>query len=193
MHERAVVGRRARVLSTLVSEVLPVGGRVIDVGTGDGTLAALVGKRLPGITLTGLDVLARTETAVPVQLFNGLEIPFVDDAFDAVMLIDVLHHAADPHRLLRESARVAPIVVVKDHLSDGFLAEPILRFMDRVGNARHGVSLRYVYWKRAEWVDALRDAKLREVALVTRIPLYPVPASWIFGRDLHFIARLERL
>lgn len=165
---------------------------MLDIGAGDGALAALVQGRLPEIELTGVDVLVRTATAIPVSSFDGTTIPFDDSSFDAAMLVDVLHHAVDPLRLLREAARIAPVVVVKDHLADRTLAVPTLRFMDRVGNARHGVDLRYAYWRWAQWQDAIERASLREANVTRDVPLYPAPFSWIFGAHLHFVARLER-
>lgn len=192
IHERAVFGRRVRVLAELVAARLPECGRVLDIGAGDGTLAALVHERLSGVELTGIDVLVRNATLIPVSSFDGWTIPFDDSAFAAAVLVDVLHHAEDPLRLLQEAARVAPVVVVKDHLADRPLAELTLRFMDRVGNARHGVDLRYSYWRREQWTDAIARAGLREANVSHDVPLYPAPLSWIFGFGLHFIARLER-
>ena len=152
----------------------------------------LVHARRPGLDLTGIDVLVREETPIPVLPFDGLTVPFDDSSFDAAMLVDVLHHAEDPERLLAEAGRVAPVVVVKDHLADRVLARPTLRFMDRVGNARHGVDLRYEYWERRRWLEAERRAGLREASITRDVPLYPPPLSWVFGSGLHFVARLER-
>ena len=186
-------GRRTRVLAGLVAELLPERGAVLDVGTGDGTVAVLVRERRPGVELTGIDVLVRESTPFPVRAFDGLTIPFEDSSFVAVMLVDVLHHAEDPERLLRECARVAPVVVVKDHLADRPFAVPTLRFMDRVGNARHGVDLRYAYWGRSQWREAVARSGLHETRFSTGVPLYPPPLSWAFGRGLHFVARFERI
>lgn len=187
-----VRGRRALVLADLIAEHLPEQGRVLDVGSGDGALAGLVHEKLPDLEVTGIDVRVRAGTAIPVSGYGGLAIPRDDDAFDAVMLVDVLHHAEDPMRLLREAARVARVVVVKDHLADDFLAVPRLRFMDRVGNTRHGVDLPFSYWRRAEWEAAIESADLEVAAMSEDVPLYPGPLSWVFGRGLHFVARLER-
>ena len=71
------------------------------------------------------------------------------------MLVDVLHQTDDPMNLLREAVRVArQAIVIKDHLLQGAFAYPTLRFMDWVGNARHGVALPYNYWTPAEWHGA---------------------------------------
>jgi hypothetical protein len=81
-------------------------------------------------------------------------------------------------------------VVLKDHTADGVLAGPTLRFMDRVGNARHGVSLPYTYWPRRRWLEAFDELGLAVEGWDKDLGLYPAPASWVFGRSLHFVARL---
>ena len=110
--------------------------------------------------MSGIDVLVRPETKIPVQPFDGQRIPFADGAFDAVSFVDVLHHTDDPIVLLREAVRVAKTaVVIKDHLADGVLARPTLRFMDWVGNAGHGVVLPYNYWTQPQWSRAFARAR----------------------------------
>jgi hypothetical protein len=93
--------------------------------------------------------------------------------------------------MLREAVRVSrQVLVIKDHLADGFLARPTLRFMDWVGNAPHGVALPYNYWPRAAWMTAFLTLGLTVKVWNTEVPLYPWPASWVFGRSLHMIAQL---
>jgi hypothetical protein len=62
--------------------------------------------------------------------------------------------------------------------------------MDRVGNAAHGVALPYNYWSRDDWIGALRSLSLEPDEVISRLRLYPMPASFIFDRRLHFIARI---
>jgi len=81
--------------------------------------------------------------------------------------------------------------VVKDHLRNPWLARPTLRFMDWVGNRRHGVSVPDDYWRRRRWEDAFARAGLAVESLRT-IDLFPVPLTWIFDRGLHFVAGLRR-
>jgi SAM-dependent methyltransferase len=141
----------------------------------------------------GVDVLVRPHTHIPVRQFDGVLLPFADNAFDVVMMVDVLHHADDQRALLAEVARVAKrAVVIKDHRADGFLAVPTLRLMDWVGNARHGVALPYAYWSTDRWTRELRKAGLRVATERGRLGLYPWPASVLFDRGLHFIAVLEK-
>ena len=191
-HERLVYGRRIEVLARHVAELLPRGATVVDVGSGDGLLARRVMDARPDVSVTGVDVLARPQAHIPVKIFDGLTLPFASGSFDAAMMIDVLHHASSQDALLREMARVARHrVVIKDHFVSGLLAHPTLRFMDWVGNFRHGVALPYSYWSPARWEQAFVNAGLRIVEQRERLGLYPWPASMLFERHLHFIAVLE--
>ena len=187
-----VFSRRVRVLAKHLAELLPPDASVLDVGAGDGTIPRLVMDARPDVTIRGVDVLARAETHIPVNLFDGVTIPFGDREFDAAMLVDVLHHAAQQQRLLSEMCRVVKrAIIIKDHVVQGLLARPTLAFMDWVGNARHGVSLPYSYWTAPQWDRAFAELQLKETERRTALGLYPWPASLIFERHLHFISRLE--
>jgi len=179
------------VLTEQIAGLLPADARVLDVGCGDGTIAAEIMARRPDVTITGIDVLVRPETKIEVTEFDGRTIPFGDATFDAVTFVDVLHHTDDATVLLREAARVAATaVVIKDHLADGFLANPTLRAMDWVGNASHGVALPYNYWTSAQWDAAFADVGLEVQRSVTDLGLYAPPLSWACDRQLHVVWRL---
>ncbi len=191
VHDKAVHSRRIRVLQRHLAALLPQRGSVLDVGCGDGLLSARLSLDLPDVSFSGIDVLVRDKTHIPVERFDGDQIPFDDNSFDAVMLVDVIHHTVDPMVLLKESIRVArQMIVLKDHTRDGFLAAFTLRFMDYVGNAHHSVALPYNYWSRQQWDGAFRELQVDVDSRLTKLGLYPFPADWIFGRSLHFVARL---
>jgi SAM-dependent methyltransferase len=192
-HAAHVAGRRVEVLVNRLGPLLPKQGRILDVGAGDGTIAACLMARRPGVAIEGVDVLVRPGAAIPVAAYDGARLPYPEASFDAVMAVDALHHTADPMALLREAVRVSRRwIVLKDHACDGWLARPVLSFMDRVGNARHGVASPGTYWPKRRWLDAFGELGLRVDAWVDRLGLYPWPASLVFERSLHFIARLER-
>ena len=193
LHTTQVFPRRKRVLVDRIASLIPPHSTVLDVGTGDGSIAAAIRESKPGLAVTGIDVLVREHTAIPVVAFDGTTIPHPDNSHDVVLFVDVLHHTQDPQVLLQEAARVAKRhVIIKDHNRNGFLARPTLRFMDWVGNARFGVALPYNYWSREEWLVGYKKAGLAVVATHTKIGLYPFWADWIFGRELHGIVLLEK-
>lgn len=192
LHERLVFHRRTQVLARELADAMPAGtSTVLDVGCGDGTIDVLLQRLRPELAITGVDVLVRPKNDIPVRVFDGKRLPFPDQSFDVVMFVDVLHHTDDPAILLREAKRVARVaVVLKDHAQDAPLAHPTLRFMDWVGNARHGVALPYNFWPGEKWRDTFAEIGLSPERWNTRLGLYPFPASLIFERSLHFVARL---
>jgi len=164
---------------------------VLDVGCGDGRLARLIADKRPDISICGIDVQQREDSAMRVETFDGKSLPYEEDSFDVVMFVDVLHHAEQPMTVLREAVRVArKAILVKDHLAKGVFADLTLQLMDWVGNARHGVSLPYNYWKLARWHDVFEKLRLNITFWESNLRLYPFPADLILGRSLHFIALL---
>lgn len=193
IHTHLLLSRRASILAKHLAPLLPSRARVLDVGCGDGIIDHLIQQMRPDVTIEGIDVLVRPNPKIPVKSFDGSIIPFPDAGFDAAMFIDVLHHTEDPFVLLKEGARVAKRILIKDHLREGFLSAATLRFMDWFGNAHHGVALPYNYWSLDQWNAAFSalDATLSQ--MISSLGLYPAPASWVFERNLHFIAKLDRL
>jgi len=192
-HGKLVFDRRVRVLSEVLAATLPKDARVLDVGTGDGSIAANIMKRRADLTIEGVDVFERPTTHIPVTVFDGTHLPFGDRSFNCVLFVDVLHHTDDASVLVREAARVANNgVVIKDHLLEGMFAGPTLRFMDWVGNRGHDVVLPYNYLPRTRWNQIFSGAGLQVDAWRGELGLYPDPASWLFDRQLHFVARLTK-
>ncbi|MEU9455889.1 class I SAM-dependent methyltransferase [Streptomyces sp. NPDC048277] len=87
------------------------GDRLLDVGTGTGTVAAAAWAR--GARVTAVDaepgMVARAARAVPeadVRLASLPRLPFPDDEFDVVVGNFVLNHVGRPGETLRELRRV---------------------------------------------------------------------------------------
>jgi SAM-dependent methyltransferase len=191
VHGRIVWSRRVVTLARQVAHYLPPGARVLDVGCGDGSVSAAIMESRPDVEITGIDVLKRPETKIPVDEFDGTTIPYSDGAFTAVTFVDVLHHTEAPAVLLAEAARVtSSCVLIKDHLADGLMAGPTLRVMDWVGNASFGVALPYNYLTWAQWETAFDNANLTIKSWNTDLRLYPAPLSWLFDRRLHVVWQL---
>jgi SAM-dependent methyltransferase len=191
-HDKAVFKRRIDVLARTLAEFLPQGAVVLDIGCGSGTLAKAIMALRPDVTIEGIDVLVRPQTEIPVQPFDGHTIPARDNQFDVALIVDVLHHTDDPTRIMAEAKRVSKRgIIIKDHFRDGLFANSTLRFMDWFGNAAHGVRLPYNYLSRADWRQAWSKLGLNAERTVERMGLYPRPFTWLFDRNLHFVAHLS--
>lgn len=193
LHSLLVSDRRISTLARHLADLLPPNASVLDVGCGPGTLTARIAALRPDCTFRGIDVMARPDAVIPVDLYDGQRFPLADAGVDVVMFVDVLHHTDDPNVLLREARRVArKCVIVKDHRRDGFLAGPILRVMDWVGNAAHGVRLPYNYLSEREWRAAFSAAGLTPDVWRTRLGIHSALLDPVVGRGLHFLARMNR-
>jgi len=155
-------------------------------------LDELLLRMRPDLRIEGVDVLVRGGTPIPVRQFDGRQLPFADGEFDVSMAVDVFHHAADPEVLMAEMKRVSRgNLVIKDHFAHKALSRLVLRAMDWVGNAPHGVRLPYNYWTEAEWRAVWARGGVRPAAIIRRLHLYPFPVSLICDSNLHFLATLE--
>jgi ubiquinone/menaquinone biosynthesis C-methylase UbiE len=192
LHGGFVFPRRVRILAERLAPRIPEGARTLDLGCGDGRIGAAVKAARPDVDVRGADVLERPKTFVEVDVFDGKTLPYADRTFDAVMLVDVLHHTDDPAGALKEARRVCRgSILIKDHLADPWLGRARLKLMDRVGNARHGVALTYNYLDRRAWRALFREVGLTEVSWDEKLRLYPAAMRWLFEDSLHFLAELK--
>ncbi len=112
--ESVLRSHRSRTAASSAAYLLPhlePGHRLLDVGSGPGTITA----DLAGIVAEVVAVEANEEAAaitragapgVEVRVADVHALPFGDDEFDVVHAHQVLQHVADPVRALREMARV---------------------------------------------------------------------------------------
>src|SRR5436309_1641947 len=80
--------------------------------------------------IAGVDVHVRPSAQIEVHPYDGTHLPFPDRSFDAVSIVDVLHHCADPQAVLSETIRVArDVVAIKDHFAYGPISHKLLYLM----------------------------------------------------------------
>jgi SAM-dependent methyltransferase len=89
--------------------------RVVDTGTGAGAAAAVVARRFPGATVTGIDSSAamlrqaRRRHPLPNLEFrrgNVLRLPFADGDVDLVVSLNAVSSPSEVHRVVREGGEV---------------------------------------------------------------------------------------
>lgn len=192
IHNLAISRRRISVLSKHIANLIPPDATVLDVGCGKGDLSLAIKEKNPDISIVGVDPLVRDNAVIKVQKFDGVMLPFRDNAFEYSILSDVLHHTENIFDLLRETRRVSKNgIIIKDHICSSPADLLILRIMDAVGNRGTGVTLPYNYLSLKEWNLLFQDLGLIPDVFSGTIGLYPFPLNCLFERSLHFIALAE--
>lgn len=118
----------------IVDSVEPLPGRVLDIGTGRGFMAVELARR--GADVTTVDIseeelkaawLHAVDTGVAdrieFHLANGGDLPFEEGSFEAVTMINVLHHLDNAEEVLPEIARVlmpGGRLIISDFTERGF-------------------------------------------------------------------------
>jgi SAM-dependent methyltransferase len=87
--------------------------RILDLGCGDGSIAAMAAGRVPGACVIALDwadvaVAGARGRGLPGVLagVDGCGLPFRSEAFDVVLMSEVIEHLVDPDLVLDEVRRV---------------------------------------------------------------------------------------
>lgn len=93
------------------------GGRILDLGCGDGLFMTMLKKK--GVDCVGVDI---SPEAVNSCIEKGLDarlcniesdsLPFVADEFDAVVLLDNLEHLFYPDALIEKAKRVGRQIII---------------------------------------------------------------------------------
>jgi len=84
--------------------------KVLDVGAGDGLITYLLGAE--GIEYE--DKAVEIAKAIGVNVIKGdaYNLPYADDSFDAITMIDVIEHFEDASLALKEASRVAKTLYI---------------------------------------------------------------------------------
>ncbi len=151
----------------------------LDVGCGDMVLAEKIAENLRNSNWRCTDIhplpsaLEGNAKWKKYSQFDGKHIPFQDKSFDVVAFCDVLHHAGEnTGELLTESARIARIIIIKDHFEDGIYSRTMLQLMDFMGNWAYGVNIPKKYFTRESFAELCENAGLELVHLNDNIQLY---------------------
>jgi SAM-dependent methyltransferase len=195
LHNSLVLGRRYKRLTSALARLIPSDHEItgLDIGCGSGGISRLIMAGSKNVKMMGVEVLVRPNTPIPVAEYDGKKLPFDEQSFDFCMLVDVLHHTEDLQVVLSEAVRVArQFVLIKDHYCQGAIDRLTLRFMDWGGNKYSGVALPYNYLSREQWASLFQSCHLIPEICNESLELFPFPASLVFERQLHFVAKLKK-
>jgi SAM-dependent methyltransferase len=175
-----------------LSTLLPESGEcaLLDVGAGDGRLSSFFQRHRPKTRGVGIETFLRpdTERAIPMVLFDGKSLPFVDGAFDVSMICDVLHHTKNQKELIAEVLRVTRRkIIVKDHLYRNAKQKYQLYVLDLLGNYRFGIRVTGDYLSLPQWEHLLFSERVASLSLFQDIPVRKPPLSYLFNNSVEVL------
>jgi len=174
--ETRIYQHRARWTARRLGPWIQPADHVLDVGAGDCRLAELLTHKV-GCRVTPVDVADYNKTSLPLTRFDGRRLPFDDDSFDVVLLIFVLHHAADPRSVLEEARRVCRRhVIVFEDINVNFWDRWVFRGFHRWLEWSQKIPRPFHEWQPDRWSQLAREVGLREAE---RTPI---------GRQLGYLA-----
>lgn len=154
---------RTSLLSKLLTPYLEKGSSVLDVGSGDGSVAHNLAS-FKKLQIEGVDIVIQPKPLILTRKYNGSKLPYPSNSFDCVLLIDVLHHALQPELLLKEAARVSRnSILIKDHYWENRLDLLKLKVSDYIGNHPYGVPLPYRFFQLSQWREIFQSRSLKIV------------------------------
>jgi ubiquinone/menaquinone biosynthesis C-methylase UbiE len=172
--------RRARDHNVVegICKLVPSAGNMLDVGCSDGRIAAQIAERLGITDVQGVDVQLQPDAAIRATRYDGRELPFTEESFDLVTIVDVLHHAEDPAAVLRESLRVLRPdgrIIIKDHLRRSTWSALVLLAMDNASNFSVHTLASGHYLSLEEWVNLIGEIGGRIQTMVTPLVIHEQP------------------
>lgn len=104
-------------LATTIASVTPRARRILEIGCGDGAMAAALRRVLPDAEILGLDPAAPSPGRMYDGDRSGVQFRAVStgellterpEPFDLILIVDVIHHVAESEReqVLREAAEL---------------------------------------------------------------------------------------
>lgn len=166
-NERVMRRRCFKRLTRLLKPLLVGSKNILDIGTRRGRLARSI-KRETNQNFIGVDILLQNKRSIPIIKCDGRLLPFKDNTFDCVMIVDVLHHVTDPDFIIKEAERVTKnLIVLKDHYYASKLDFTILKFFDYISNSADGVSLPFTFMQHDQWNRMFRNNGLK-IKLIER-------------------------
>lgn len=159
-------------------------GSALDVGCGSGFSTLYAPSHLVRVGCDrSVAMLVRNPTTNRLCA-SALELPFADGSFDLVYCWEVLHHVDEPHRVLREMARVSRRYVLVIEPNPWNLAQ----FLFALYDPEHHWVLRY---RKPYLIEQFRKAHLTVAKFVRGGLIFPNRTPrWLFEIARHLPYRI---
>jgi ubiquinone/menaquinone biosynthesis C-methylase UbiE len=164
--------RAAKKMCLACQDFIEKGAKMLDLGCGSGIVGKTF-KNFFGAEVMGIDIINSNISSIPFQIYDGKNIPFPENYFDAVLINYVLHHTQDPITILKEAKRVGKKIIIFEDLFEGLLSKTICKI--------HGFSYNiffrnpnYISFKsEKDWEKIFKEIGLN-VIFKKRINNFPV-------------------
>lgn len=126
---RPFVSKKISPLIPLLPDEVPI----LDIGSGNGLAASLLGKK--GKNIVPLDIHeGHYHNSVKPLVYDGKKIPFNDGHFEYGIILTVLHHVDEPEVLLEDIMRVCKNLVIMEDIYSSPLQKRITFWLDTMAN-----------------------------------------------------------
>jgi SAM-dependent methyltransferase len=128
----------------LIAPFLSGSSSLLDFGCGDLSLAKGLKTVLPGVRITGVDVVDSGVRAkgIDFRVYDGKRLPYANNTFDATVVYHVFHHCTQPKASLADVMRVTKkIILIVEPVYRNSLDIFFMKILDRVGNGWRGVAI----------------------------------------------------
>ncbi|GAG29871.1 unnamed protein product [marine sediment metagenome] len=143
--------KRAKNITSQMKGFIKKGEKVLDIGLGNGFVANQM-RYYYNVHIEGVDIIDYNKTDIKNTIYDGVNLPFKDNSFDCVLILQTLHHCTDQTQVLKEGERVSKkrIIIMEDIYNNFF--EKITTFIhDYISNKRKGVDCPYYFHSKKEW------------------------------------------
>lgn len=193
---KPVYKSRMACLGNAIIPYLSENDKVLDVGCGFGEFSAFISrneKTPKKVNITGVEKFVRPNTLIEIKEMKNDNIPFGDNYFDCVMILDVLHHERDWSHLLDECIRVSKkFVIIKDHRVTSKLSYYRICLLDWLANKPYNIECLYRYFTLDKWREIFMQKKMEIIKEDLSLKLYPNIYQVMFPGKLQYLVVLKK-